>query len=57
MKGRKGKEKAHFEELRRLDLLFDAVEAGGDRGREGEVGVHVGAGNAALDPQPYEKES
>ena len=40
------------EGLRRLDLVADAVEPGGERGGEREVGVGVGAGNAALDAHP-----
>src|SRR5207253_1077690 len=32
-------------------LLFDAVQAAGDRGGEGQVGVGVGAGDAVFDPQ------
>src|SRR5205814_2368934 len=36
---------------RRLGLLPDAVESRGERRGEGEVGVRVGAGGAALDAQ------
>src|SRR5579859_6627627 len=39
------------ESLRRLDLVADAVEAGSERGGEGEVGVGIGTGDAALDAQ------
>ena len=33
----------------RLDLVLDAVEAGADRDRHGEVRVHVGGGDAVFD--------
>ena len=32
-----------------LELLVDAGQAGGDQRREGEIGVEVGAADAALD--------
>src|SRR6478752_4372019 len=39
------------EALRRLDPVGDAVQARGERGREREVGIAVGARDAALDAQ------
>ena len=41
---------AAVERRRRLDLVADAVQPAGDRGREGQVRVGVAPGDAALDP-------
>src|ERR687888_26578 len=40
-----------LEDGRRLDPVLDAVQAGGDRGRVGQVRVRVGARDAALGAQ------
>ena len=50
-RGGRGRRSRCRRRRRRLDLVADAVQAAGDRGREGQVGVGVAARDAALDPR------
>src|SRR5581483_4809745 len=40
-----------LEDRRRRDFVLDSIRAGSQGGGEGEIGVAVGAGDPALDPE------